>query len=120
MSLRCPLTLCRLTLPVRARSCEHLDAFDLHAFLSITKGSHRWSCPKCRKNAPFNDLYIDKKLLNIIKRAPAGCDAVLFTDDGKWKPVLDGDNRQKQKKKVDIKEKDSITILSDEEESTKA
>lgn len=53
-SLLCPLTLSRLRCPVRGSACQHLQCFDLEAYLQIslaTSFQRRWRCPVCQGRA---------------------------------------------------------------------
>ena len=54
-----------IELPSRGYDCCHMSVFDLRTFLNINRKSNKYQCPYCKRQA--NDLYIDGKLLELIK-----------------------------------------------------
>jgi hypothetical protein len=53
-----------------------------------------FKCPLCSKHLPFNQLYVDKTMLQILQETDQ--DEVEFNKTGSWKPVekksLDGND----------------------------
>ena len=83
--------------PVRGKSCQHRECFDLEAFLlsrtARVKGSSmtnpdQWKCPICRKDARPQSLIIDGFLLEVRKQLEAqgalDTKAILVKEDGSW------------------------------------
>ncbi len=62
MSLRCPLTFRRLTLPARGSDCRHLQPFDLESFLRANgeKCAANWRCPVCNRPTPLDAIEVDQ------------------------------------------------------------
>ena len=88
LTLRCPISLKRQTIPVRTVNCQHLETFDLGTFLDsfsfsdlllkgIIRVLHRsdpvhphtipHTCPICSTKAP---LYIDSHILSALTLHP--------------------------------------------------
>ncbi|KAL1469342.1 hypothetical protein MTO96_005039 [Rhipicephalus appendiculatus] len=60
VSLTCPLSKKRMSIPCRTRSCKHLECFDAFSYLRMNEQRPRWLCPVCGKRAPFASLRIDQ------------------------------------------------------------
>ncbi|KAH6931335.1 hypothetical protein HPB50_023558 [Hyalomma asiaticum] len=86
VSLRCPLSRTRMTVPCRARSCNHLDCFDAYSYLQVNERRPAWMCPVCGKRAAFSSLVIDQMFEHIVANTPGDCDGVVFHEDGSWTP----------------------------------
>ncbi|XP_021340266.1 E3 SUMO-protein ligase PIAS2-like isoform X12 [Mizuhopecten yessoensis] len=82
VSLLCPLGKMRITIPIRASSCTHLQTFDAITFLMMNEKKPTWMCPVCDKIAPFHKLFIDGLFVEILKEATD--DEIQFTEDGNW------------------------------------
>jgi uncharacterized membrane protein YgcG len=81
VSLRCPLMLTRIVVPVKGRRCTHVQCFDLDNFLAYARRSSKFVCPVCNKpNATPSDLLVSpyiEKALEVF-----GCDDVEIDVDG--------------------------------------
>ncbi|KAH6930294.1 hypothetical protein HPB50_012542 [Hyalomma asiaticum] len=86
VSLRCPLSRTRMTVPCRARSCNHLDCFDAYSYLQVNERRPVWMCPVCGKRAAFSSLVVDQMFEHIVANTPGDCDGVVFHEDGSWTP----------------------------------
>ncbi|KEF62290.1 uncharacterized protein A1O9_00262 [Exophiala aquamarina CBS 119918] len=88
--------------PVRGRSCQHRECFDLEAFLSSRTGRvkgcsmtnpDQWKCPICRKDARPQNLIIDGFLLDVREQLEAqgllDTKAILIKEDGIWQAKSD-------------------------------
>ena len=53
MSLLCPITFKRMTLPARGIDCVHIQCFDLESYLKCNSEKLVWKCPVCNKIAPL-------------------------------------------------------------------
>ncbi len=60
LSLKCPLSASRITLPCRSSSCQHTQCFDATSYLQLQEQGPTWSCPICSKPAPFESLAVDE------------------------------------------------------------
>ena len=48
VSLRCPLTFKRISLPARGHECRHIQCFDLESYLKLNCEKGLWKCPVCK------------------------------------------------------------------------
>ena len=48
VSLRCPLTFKRISLPARGHDCRHIQCWDLEAYLKLNCEKGLWKCPVCK------------------------------------------------------------------------
>jgi E3 SUMO-protein ligase PIAS1 len=60
VSLKCPLSYMRLSVPCRGISCRHISCFDAVSYLQLQEQGPQWLCPICNKPAPFDQLAIDE------------------------------------------------------------
>jgi hypothetical protein len=86
VSLRCPLMLTRINIPVKGRRCSHVQCFDLDYYLMYARRSSKFLCPVCNKpNARPSDLVVSpyiQKALNLFD-----CDEVEISADGSLSSV---------------------------------
>lgn len=47
VSLKCPITFKRITLPARGHDCKHIQCFDLESYLQLNCERGAWRCPVC-------------------------------------------------------------------------
>ncbi|PIO68598.1 MIZ/SP-RING zinc finger [Teladorsagia circumcincta] len=59
ISLLCPLSRTRISLPARCKKCPHLQCFDLYNYLQMNEKRPTWRCPVCSDWAPYKLLIID-------------------------------------------------------------
>jgi len=85
--LTCPITLARMKTPARGRRCQHLQCFDVEAYLTVNSRmafNQRWLCPVCNATTRPAELFIDAYLLRVLAKT-ADCDEeVAFNASGKW------------------------------------
>ncbi|XP_054926858.2 E3 SUMO-protein ligase PIAS1-like [Dermacentor andersoni] len=86
ISLTCPLSKKRMSVPCRAEECKHLQCFDAPSYLQVNETRPTWTCPVCGKRAPFSSLVVDQLFVRIVAEAPGNCDSVVFREDGSWAP----------------------------------
>ena len=69
ISLRCPLTFRRMTLPARGHDCRHLQCFDLESYLKSNgeRQGAAWKCPVCNKPALLEGLEVDQFTWSIVQ-----------------------------------------------------
>lgn len=60
MSLKCPLSYMRLSLPCRGMGCSHIRCFDCTSYLQLQEQGPQWVCPICNGPAPFEQLAVDE------------------------------------------------------------
>jgi len=48
VSLKCPVTYKRITLPARGIDCKHTQCFDLESYLQLNCDRGSWRCPVCK------------------------------------------------------------------------
>ena len=48
ISLKCPITFKRITLPARGHDCKHIQCFDLESYLQMNCERGAWRCPVCK------------------------------------------------------------------------
>ncbi|KAL1481523.1 hypothetical protein MTO96_034409 [Rhipicephalus appendiculatus] len=86
VSLTCPLSKKRMSVPCRAHGCKHVQCFDAESYLQVNETRPTWLCPVCNRRAGFFSLFVDKLFKQIVERAPADCESVVFRKDGSWTP----------------------------------
>ncbi|KAK6097423.1 E3 SUMO-protein ligase pli1 [Batrachochytrium dendrobatidis] len=91
VSLKDPLSKCRIVLPIRGTSCLHIQCFDCETFLSVNQQLPTWECPICYRAAPHSSLFVDAYFLDILKEA-GDVDTVEVTPDGKWRVANTADS----------------------------
>ncbi|OQR66833.1 hypothetical protein BIW11_13903 [Tropilaelaps mercedesae] len=56
VSLKCPLLAIRITTPVRFDQCQHLECFDLDAFIAMEMKRPKGRCPVCNRLVEIRTL----------------------------------------------------------------
>ena len=71
LSVRCPVGLKAIRVPVRGARCTHLQCFDLTTFLEMNQhySSGRWRCPVCSTVTLPGALRVDRYFTQVIARA---------------------------------------------------
>ncbi|KAI1696114.1 MIZ/SP-RING zinc finger domain-containing protein [Ditylenchus destructor] len=89
VSLICPLTKERISLPVRYRICRHLQCFDLKGFLAMKSKRNFLVCPICntRVNNELTGLCIDRYFQKILSKVTGAMEAEILCD-GTFKAAL--------------------------------
>ena len=59
VSLKDSFSLCRIVVPARSRTCNHLQCFDLSTFFNTFKNVIEADCPVCARKIQCNDIIID-------------------------------------------------------------
>lgn len=81
VSLRCPLMLTRISIPVKGKKCTHVQCFDLEYFLEYTRRSSKFLCPVCNNaNALPEDLVVSPYIERALEMFD--CDDVEIGSDG--------------------------------------
>jgi len=114
VSLRCPLTIKRMELPVRGVACHHPQCFDLQGYLGFCMTTGVWQCPVCTKSCRFTDLGLDDNMEKIIKETGEEIDQVRLFPNGTYRAITLAeirreDQRAGQRKKRKRKDKTAPT-----------
>ncbi|VDN14652.1 unnamed protein product, partial [Dibothriocephalus latus] len=88
VQLLCPLSKCRIDLPVRGQNCQHIQCYDANTYLLINERKPAWRCPVCDVPAPFHELLVDGLMLEILADTMAeNLEEIIFKEDSSWSPV---------------------------------
>lgn len=82
VSLLCPIGRGRISVPVRPKTCNHIQCFDALQFLRLNESNSTWKCPLCSKLFDFDSLAIDGLFAHILSSTDS--DEVIFKQDGSW------------------------------------
>ncbi|OSX76988.1 hypothetical protein BU14_0166s0028 [Porphyra umbilicalis] len=90
VSLRCPLSMGRLGIPVKGVKCQHLQCFDLAQFLSYARRSRLFVCPVCNSDqAAIGQLWVSPLVEKALRDFPETlADDVQVAADGTMKPLV--------------------------------
>ena len=89
ISLRCPLSFIQIELPIKGCLCKHSTVMNAQGLLEYLLGNGYWNCPLCEKKCYFCALEVDRKLLEIIKKAPKDCSNVELNANGEVVKYID-------------------------------
>lgn len=67
VSLRCPLSLQIMTVPVKGSHCEHDACFELSTYVLNCMRDNSWNCPHCDRQAFFVQLHVDDVIESALK-----------------------------------------------------
>ena len=85
VSLKCPITFRRISLPARGFECRHITCFDLETYLEMNAERGLWKCPICSKPAVLETLEIDQYIWSLLSnQASADCDEVTMDAQANW------------------------------------
>lgn len=88
VSLKCPITFRRITLPARGHDCKHIPCFDLESYLQLNCERGAWRCPVCNKTALLEGLEIDQYIWGILTNlGNTEFEEVTIDSTASWKPV---------------------------------
>jgi len=91
VSLRCPLSMGRLTTPVQGVDCRHMQCFDLGMFLAYARRARKYACPVCnRPTASVERLWTSPLLAEALRRFPNADEVEVRTDGSLWLPSPKG------------------------------
>lgn len=93
MSLKDPISMLRMTVPIRSDVCTHNQCFDAFTFLDMQQQGPTWTCPICSKPVQFRSLHVDEYVQDILQKAPM-LDQVTLDPDGTWRPVVEKSDSQ--------------------------
>lgn len=84
LSLKCPLSAMRITVPMRSSQCLHNQCFDAASYLQLQEQAPTWTCPVCNRLAPFDSLQMDLYVDDILKSTSSSTEQVIIEPDGQW------------------------------------
>lgn len=84
MSLKCPLSTLRISVPCRSVLCTHNQCFDAASFIQLQEQAPTWTCPVCSKSTSFESLQIDQYVDDILRSTPSGVEQVVIEPSGQW------------------------------------
>ena len=100
ISLRCPLSIIRINIPIRGSNCNHPQCIDLNSFLQYSHQFGNWQCPVCLKALKYDELVIDDKFQRILNETMNNedVDQIRLAPDGSYKMITlqeqkDNDNK---------------------------
>eukprot|EP00930_Biecheleria_cincta_P075029 TRINITY_DN62226_c0_g1_i1.p1 TRINITY_DN62226_c0_g1~~TRINITY_DN62226_c0_g1_i1.p1 ORF type:complete len:561 (+),score=110.78 TRINITY_DN62226_c0_g1_i1:78-1685(+) len=87
--LQCPITLVRIKTPARGYKCQHVQCFDLDAYLvsnyRMEAFNKRWHCPVCNIFLRPPRDFIDQYFSDILSITEEDDGEITFDSDGGWK-----------------------------------
>ncbi|PVU91220.1 hypothetical protein BB561_004505 [Smittium simulii] len=105
ISLICPLSQSRITVPGKSKNCTHRQCFDLSVFLELNRDMPTWKCPVCiNKVDSFGSLLIDEDFEIMLKKASLDSTQIFLDADGNFslKPLDDTVSAFQHKPQSDI------------------
>ncbi|KAJ2546133.1 E3 SUMO-protein ligase pli1, partial [Coemansia sp. RSA 1933] len=86
VSLKCPLGLCRISVPTRSKYCQHSQCFDCETFLQLNRRGKTWKCPVCSVVVKsWRELIVDGYFEGILQGTCKTDDQVYIESNGDWK-----------------------------------
>merc|ERR1712228_620901 len=76
----------------------HPQCLDLRGFLGFSNRTGVWQCPVCTKPLKFDNLVIDEKMVEILKKADEEVDQVRLFPDGNYTPITLDEIREEDRK----------------------
>ncbi|XP_008211364.1 zinc finger MIZ domain-containing protein 2 isoform X2 [Nasonia vitripennis] len=99
VSLKCPITLKRITLPARGQDCKHIQCFDLESYLQLNCERGNWRCPVCTKPAQLEGLEVDQYMWGILNNTNSpDVEEVTIDSSANWKPKKSEQDEQECKR----------------------
>ncbi|EPY50733.1 SUMO E3 ligase Pli1 [Schizosaccharomyces cryophilus OY26] len=115
ISLKCPLSFTRISLPVRSSYCKHIQCFDARAFLEMNQQTPSWMCPVCNIHIRYPDLVVDGFMQHILENSPSNSETITVDPVGNWSMnTFDEESESSEEENLP---KEQIIELSDEERS---
>jgi len=96
VSLRCPLSICRINTPIRGTECTHPQCIDLYTFLAFSHRTGIWQCPVCLRPLKFNHIVIDNEMKQILQGTDDDIDLVRLFPDGSFKSITLNEQREEE------------------------
>jgi len=95
VSLRDPISLCKLATPARGTRCYHPSCVDLNTYLHYCRRYRVWQCPICAQPLRYRDLVVDESMRTILSELDDDIDQVrLNPDDYSYKVITAQEQRE--------------------------
>lgn len=95
MSLKDPVSITRITMPIRSTVCQHNQCFDGRYFMELQEQAPTWSCPICAKTVSFESLCVDKYFEEILNTTSKNIEQVTIEPNGQWSVDQDDEDKGK-------------------------
>ncbi|EPX74614.1 SUMO E3 ligase Pli1 [Schizosaccharomyces octosporus yFS286] len=115
ISLKCPLSFTRISLPVRSSYCKHIQCFDARAFLEMNQQTPSWMCPVCNIHIRYPDLVVDGFMQHILENSPSNSETITVDPVGNWS--MNTFDEESESSEEENSPKEQVIELSDEERS---
>lgn len=110
LSLKCPLSYSRLSVPCRSINCTHIQCFDATSYLQLQEQGPQWLCPICNKSAQFEHLAVDEYVRDILENTPQSLDTVTIEPNGRWSTKSYDSERQQSSRTTAFDDDDDIEV----------
>ncbi|KXS11591.1 hypothetical protein M427DRAFT_424419 [Gonapodya prolifera JEL478] len=67
LTLKDPVSKTRITVPMKASTCKHLQCFDGETFLIMNERSPNWTCPVCHRPFEAKNLMVDGWFVEVLE-----------------------------------------------------
>lgn len=95
MSLKDPVSITRITLPIRSNICQHTQCFDGRFFMELQEQAPTWQCPICAKTVSFESLCVDKYFEEILNTTSKSIEQVTIEPNGQWSVEQEDEDKGK-------------------------
>lgn len=116
VSLRCPISLARISRPIRSRHCIHLQCFD-HSSLQVISRPQQteYTCPICHSSCPVSSLCEDEYFAEILARAKNCHSARIDPRTGEYSFAEEEDGDSGEDGDEHIASRHGVTVLDSDE-----
>ncbi|XP_026429326.1 uncharacterized protein LOC113325346 [Papaver somniferum] len=104
VSLNCPISSRRISVPAKGRLCKHQQCFDYANYVKINSRRPSWRCPHCSQSVCYTEIYVDQHTVEV--SVGENVVDVIISADGSWKPVRETDDPAHKQDKTLGKEGD--------------
>lgn len=120
VSLKCPISRLRMSLPARGAECKHIPCFDLETYLVLNSERAQWKCPICNRPAHLETLEVDQYIWGIINSVSTqtGVDEVTMDAKANWTSFAAGKGTGVKSEDVDGHVNDCVSATSSAAGST--
>ncbi|CAF0997699.1 unnamed protein product [Didymodactylos carnosus] len=118
--LKCPINQCRLKIPARATTCQHLQCFDLYNYIAMNEKSSKWLCPVCSRPALYDQLRLDHYTETILSATKDSTTEIKIDSNLDWSPILTVDQEHQVSSTTSDNAESCILLDEDDEEDSKA
>lgn len=95
MTLKDPVSITRITMPIRSTVCQHIQCFDGRFFMELQEQAPTWQCPICTKTVSFESLCVDKYFEEILNNTSKSVEQVTVETNGHWSVEQDDEDKGK-------------------------